>query len=136
MRKMEESCFLAQVVPVWLEYHLNFTGPSNVVTHCHENSVSGRPHSIQSICPKYDFFSKKYEYDMIRYVHCIGRLEIGRWVHESKKNGKDQETMQSSTTPDTWIPHGKVTKYNKHHQQEQTVCFKNRASESSTVCLC
>ena len=28
----------------------------------------------------------------------------------SKKDGKDQEMIQSSTTPDTRIPHGKVTK--------------------------
>ena len=30
--------------------------------------------------------------------------------NKSKKDGKIQETMQSSTTPDPRIPHGKVTR--------------------------
>ena len=36
----------------------------------------------------------------------------------SKKYGKDQETIQSSTTPDPGYHMGKQQKYNKHHQQE------------------
>ena len=36
---------------------------------------------------------------------------------QSKKGGKDQETIQSSTTPDPRYHMGKKQKYNKHHQQ-------------------
>ena len=37
---------------------------------------------------------------------------------QSKKDGKDQEMIQSSTTPDPVYNMGKQQKYNKHHQQE------------------
>ena len=39
-------------------------------------------------------------------------------LEQSKKDGKDQETIQSSTTPCPVYPMGKYEKYNKHHQQE------------------
>ena len=38
--------------------------------------------------------------------------------YKSKKDGKDQEMIQSSTTPDPGYHMGKLQKYNKHHQQE------------------
>ena len=38
---------------------------------------------------------------------------------KSKKDGKDQETIQSSTTPDPGYHMGKSQKYNKPHQQDQ-----------------
>ena len=41
-----------------------------------------------------------------------------RIMYKSKKDGKDQETIQSSTTPDPGYHMGKLKKYNKHHQQE------------------
>ena len=37
---------------------------------------------------------------------------------QSKKDGKDQETIQSSTTPDPGYHMGKLQKYSKHLQQE------------------
>ena len=36
----------------------------------------------------------------------------------SKKDGKDQKTIQSSTITDPGYHMGKWQKYNKHHQQE------------------
>ena len=38
--------------------------------------------------------------------------------NQCKKDGKDQETIQSSTTPDPGYHMGRKQKYNKHHQQE------------------
>ena len=38
--------------------------------------------------------------------------------HKSKKGCKDQETIQSSTTPDPGYHMGKLQKCNEHHQQE------------------
>ena len=40
-------------------------------------------------------------------------LDIG-----STKDGRYQETIQSSTTPDPGYHMGKKQKYSKHHQQE------------------
>ena len=37
---------------------------------------------------------------------------------QSKKGGKDQETIKSRTTSDPRYHMGKLQKYNKHHQQE------------------
>ena len=38
----------------------------------------------------------------------------------SKKDDKDQETIQSSTTPHPGYHMGKYQKYNKHYQQESS----------------
>ena len=40
---------------------------------------------------------------------------------ESKTDGKDQDAMQSCTTPDPGYHMGKKQKYSKHHQHEPKV---------------
>ena len=39
-------------------------------------------------------------------------------MYERRNDGKDQEAIQSSTTPDPEYHMGRLQKYNKHHQQE------------------
>ena len=67
-------------------------------------------------------FRKKVGYIILNwgsdYEHTPSSKSLSLISLESKKNGKDLETIQSSTTPDPGYSMGNYQKYNKHHQQE------------------
>ena len=53
------------------------------------------------------------------YIMLVFRIkQKNQFDYLSKKDGKDQEKIQSSTTSDQGYHMGKKQKYNKHHQQE------------------
>ena len=61
---------------------------------------------------------------VVNFIKRPNSVEVDQDLHrlsipnKSKKGGKDQETIQLSSTPDPGYHKGNRQKYNKHHHQE------------------
>ena len=79
------------------------------------------------------FFSPKYPLPQRSESN-----NIGDWLKQSKKDGKDQESIQSSTTPDPGYPWESNKLTVRHHKRElrgQDNLQIYYSSASATVCF-